>query len=132
MDVEHISETRIQPLPNPNLSDLRSIPLGSEVIVINYEGEPPSIGCLGWDEESMKAGEENLDEDNPEDRYTGTFMAFLPPGEARAYSGNVIPENDIVEKALESLETVKDLAGMTLLIRMTIQEARRGLVENPF
>lgn len=129
VEIQDGDESRIRPLPNPNFADLLTIPVGSEVVVINYEGEPPSIGLVGWNDEAIRSGAENLDPSDPDDRYTGTFMAFLPP---ESHSKNVVDEEQIVEQALGSLETVKDLAGMTLLIRTVIQEARKGLVENPF
>lgn len=122
-------ETRIRPLPNPNLADLQTIPVGSEVMVVNYEGEPPSIGCLIWNEQALRDGENSFSGNDPDERFLGTFMAFLPP---ETHSKNVQNVDDIVAQAIETLPTIENLAGMTVLFRTIIQQARQGLVENPF
>lgn len=152
--------SRVRPIVNPNREEIRNVLYGSEVICINYTGEPPEIIASDWNQRLARDAIALLKDE--QDTYAGTIMLVLDPVIVPEYSDSVLSVEEIIEDVVsETLGTFEDEAAdliaesdqthaealieaanevdhfrldgvVTRMLRLAIDKAREGLVENPF
>lgn len=126
------SKVRIRPLPEPNREDIASIPLGSEVLLIDMSGEGVSFSGQDWGLADQLGYLALLADD--EVRLEGIALFYVAP----SFEGELLSEDEVIKSAMIEhigggpeafVEPPEELA---VVLRLIVRKAREGMVVNPF
>lgn len=109
----------LKPVPRPNRDDLRSIPVGSEALLI----ESGTITCIDWAEPVISQMIDILDGEH--DRYEGLTIVWIAVPRVAEHSDRVLSVDDIIDRTSLSLSPKE-------MVEEIVRLAREGMVENPF
>ena len=129
--VEYDPKSLFIPVPRPNREDLRNIPIGAPMLVVNLT--PEGVGFEGADWNAADQAEWIALLPDEEARFESTSIFYVSPDRLRKDEGPVRDVEDIVTEAIaQGIPTGNPDIDAEDLVRIAVGMAREGMVTNPF
>ncbi len=121
-------DSPLTPVPRPNREDLRNIPAGAAMLVVNLTEEGVEFVGHTWTEAMRETWIDQLVDE--EDSFMSTSIFYVHPSKLAVDNLPVKSEDEVIAEIKTGWSPAAD--DMDDFIRDIIRRAREGMTVNPF